>query len=64
MADAKKTTKATSTDNNNGKQRIRIRLKAYDHKVIDQSAKQIVETALRQKLPAQFHCLRVKVHLQ
>lgn len=29
------------------KQRIRIRLKAYDHKVIDQSAKQIVETALR-----------------
>src|SRR6476659_9964553 len=31
----------------NGKQRIRIRLKAYDHKVIDQSAKQIVDTALR-----------------
>jgi small subunit ribosomal protein S10 len=29
------------------KQRIRIRLKAYDHKVIDQSAKQIIETALR-----------------
>ncbi len=29
------------------KQRIRIRLKAYDHKVIDQSAKQIVDTALR-----------------
>lgn len=28
-------------------QRIRIRLKAYDHKVIDQSTKQIVETALR-----------------
>ncbi len=27
--------------------RIRIRLKAYDHKVIDQSTKQIVETALR-----------------
>ncbi|HMQ95916.1 MAG TPA: 30S ribosomal protein S10 [Candidatus Saccharibacteria bacterium] len=27
--------------------KIRIRLKAYDHKVIDQSAKQIVETALR-----------------
>lgn len=27
--------------------RIRIRLKAYDHKVIDQSAKQIIETALR-----------------
>ncbi len=30
-----------------GQQRIRIRLKAYDHKVIDQSAKQIVDTALR-----------------
>ncbi|MBI3984219.1 30S ribosomal protein S10 [Candidatus Microgenomates bacterium] len=26
---------------------MRIRLKAYDHKVIDQSAKQIIETALR-----------------
>jgi small subunit ribosomal protein S10 len=31
----------------NPKQRIRIRLKAYDHKVIDQSAKQIVDTAIR-----------------
>ncbi len=30
-----------------GKQRIRIRLKAYDHKVIDQAAKQIIDTALR-----------------
>lgn len=30
-----------------GKQRIRIRLKAFDHKVIDVSTKQIVETALR-----------------
>ncbi len=29
------------------KQRIRIRLKAYDHKVIDQNAKQIISTALR-----------------
>lgn len=28
-------------------QRIRIRLKAYDHKVIDQSTKQIIDTALR-----------------
>jgi small subunit ribosomal protein S10 len=27
------------------KQRIRIRLKAYDHRVLDQSAAQIVETA-------------------
>lgn len=29
------------------KQKIRIRLKAYDHKVLDQSAKKIVETAKR-----------------
>ena len=27
------------------KQRIRIRLKAYDHRILDQSAAQIVETA-------------------
>jgi small subunit ribosomal protein S10 len=27
--------------------RIRIRIRAYDHKLIDQSAKQIVETAKR-----------------
>jgi ribosomal protein S10 len=39
MAEAKQT-KST-------KQRIRIRLKAYDHKVIDLSAKQIVDTVLR-----------------
>jgi small subunit ribosomal protein S10 len=29
------------------KQRIRIRLKAYDHRVLDRSARQIVETAER-----------------
>ena len=29
------------------KQEIRIRLKAYDHRVIDQSAEKIVETAKR-----------------
>ena len=29
------------------KQKIRIRLKAYDHRVIDQSARRIVETAER-----------------
>ena len=28
-------------------QRIRIRLKAYDHRLIDQSAREIVETARR-----------------
>ena len=46
MAEAKKTSKAKATETDT-KPRIRIRLKAYDHKVIDQSAKQIVETALR-----------------
>lgn len=29
------------------RQRIRIRLKAYDHRILDQSARQIVETAER-----------------
>ena len=29
------------------KSRIRIKIKAYDHKIIDQTAKQIVETAER-----------------
>jgi small subunit ribosomal protein S10 len=29
------------------KSRIRIKIKAYDHKIIDQSARQIVETATR-----------------
>lgn len=29
----------------NGKQKIRIRLKAYDHKILDSSAQKIVETA-------------------
>lgn len=29
------------------KQRIRIRLKAYDHRILDQSAQQIVDTAER-----------------
>jgi small subunit ribosomal protein S10 len=29
------------------KQRIRIRLKAYDHRIIDKSAKKILETAER-----------------
>ena len=29
------------------KQRIRIKIKAYDHRVIDNSAKQIIQTATR-----------------
>src|ERR1700722_19957430 len=39
-------TTPTKTDPD-AKQRIRIRLKAYDSKVIDQSAKQILDTATR-----------------
>jgi len=30
-----------------GRQRIRIKIKAYDHKIIDQSTKTIIETAKR-----------------
>jgi len=46
MAEAKTSTKSSNTTSD-GKQRIRIRLKAYDHKVIDQASKQIVDTVLR-----------------
>lgn len=45
--DAKKPAEKSAKPEASTKQRIRIRLKAYDHKVIDQSAKQIVDTALR-----------------
>lgn len=39
--------KTTTTSGKSLKQRIRIRLKAYDYKVIEQSAKEIVNTAKR-----------------
>ncbi len=35
-------------DSKQSQQRIRIRIKAYDNKLIDKSSAQIVETALRQ----------------
>lgn len=35
------------TDKNVARQKIRIRLKAYDHRIIDKSAQQIIETAVR-----------------
>lgn len=35
------------TDKSSTKQKIRIKLKAYDHRIIDKSAEQIVETAIR-----------------
>ncbi len=42
MAQKKKGASAEGT-----KSKLRIKLRAYDHKVIDNSARQIVETALR-----------------
>ncbi len=33
--------------NSKGQQKIRIRLKAFDHKILDQSSEKIVETAKR-----------------
>lgn len=41
--------KNTSVETNNDKahQRIRIKIKAYDHKIIDNSAKKIIETCHR-----------------
>ncbi|KGG81001.1 30S ribosomal protein S10 [Caloranaerobacter azorensis H53214] len=36
-----------SKNNGKGKQKIRIRLKAYDHEILDSSARKIVETAKR-----------------
>ena len=38
---------ADSGDDAADKQRIRIKIKAYDHKIIDQSTKTIIETAKR-----------------
>jgi small subunit ribosomal protein S10 len=35
------------TEEEEVKQKIRIKIKAYDHRLIDQAAKQIIETALR-----------------
>lgn len=43
-------TKKEQADNKNGedfKQRIRIKIKAFDHKIIDQSTKTIIDTATR-----------------
>ena len=47
--DKKKTTKAKveTKANEAFKQRIRIKIKAFDHKIIDQSTKTIIETAKR-----------------
>ena len=39
--------KQLEADNNDFKQKIRIKIKAFDHKIIDQSTKTIIETAQR-----------------
>ncbi len=38
---------SSKKDKDDFKQRIRIRIKSFDHKIIDQSTKKIVETAKR-----------------
>ncbi|MCK4540130.1 30S ribosomal protein S10 [Candidatus Parcubacteria bacterium] len=38
---------ANPKDNNDFKQKIRIKIKAFDHKIIDQSTKTIIDTAQR-----------------
>ena len=43
----KAVTKAASADEYEVKSRIRIKVRAYDHKIIDQAAKTIIEAALR-----------------
>ncbi len=43
MTEEKKTKKADDV----ARQRIRIRIRAYDHKIIDQSTRTIIETAER-----------------
>ena len=37
-------------------QKIRIRLKAYDHEIIDQSTKKIVETVVRTQAKVRARC--------
>jgi small subunit ribosomal protein S10 len=39
--------KKTAGDNNEERQKLRIRVRAYDHKILDISIKQIVDTILR-----------------
>ena len=49
MADnkTKSAEKKSSNENDEFKQKIRIKIKAFDHKIIDQSTKTIIDTANR-----------------
>ncbi|MBU0597569.1 30S ribosomal protein S10 [Patescibacteria group bacterium] len=42
-----KTNKGAADNNEEIQQRVRIRIRAYDHKIIDQSTRTILETAAR-----------------
>lgn len=47
MAETAKTHEAKDLKKVDGRQRIRIKLRAYDHRVLDQSIGRIIETAKR-----------------
>ena len=47
MAATKKTEKPKKADVSNGQTRLRVRIRAYEHRVLDQSVKQIIDTAER-----------------
>lgn len=42
-----KTTKAKKTEATGDIQKLRIRVRAYEHKILDASVKQIIDTAMR-----------------
>ena len=44
---AKKKSEQATEVNSESKQKIRIKIKAFDHKIIDQSTKTIIDTATR-----------------
>lgn len=44
---AEEKTKKTKKEKNDSPSKLRIRVRAYDHKILDASVKQIIDTALR-----------------
>ncbi len=44
MAESKKTTEKQASSQDDFKQKIRIKIKAFDHKIIDKTTKTIIET--------------------
>jgi len=44
---AEKSASAKTTKGTDAQQRIRIKIRAYDHKIIDQSTRTIMDTAIR-----------------